>query len=142
MKRGYTLLEMSVVLALLALASSAFLPAVRGLRDEMAVVSAREVLAGLFAEARVAAVASGGTTVHIRPLTGDAWYDVEGVEARRVRVGGGGGVVVTLSRGRTESNLRYDALGLGQVASETFRFRRGDAYATLVVSSYGRVRRW
>ena len=38
--------------------------------------------------------------------------------------------------------IRFDALGLGQVASETLRFRRGGAEAGLVLSSYGRVRRW
>jgi prepilin-type N-terminal cleavage/methylation domain-containing protein len=142
MERGHTLLELSVALALAAVAATSFLGATRGLRERAAVISAREALAGLFAEARVAAVASGGATVHVRSAPAEAWYEAAGTERRRIRLGRDEGVSVTLNRGRTASDLRYDPLGLGQVASETFRLRRGKAEATLVVSGYGRVRRW
>jgi hypothetical protein len=48
---------------------------------------------------------------------------------------------LTLSRDRPEAVLRYDALGLGRVASQTLLFTRGRAEARLTVSAYGRIRR-
>ncbi len=142
MERGHTLLELSAVLALMALAGSALVPAGRGLRDRSAVVSAREEVAGLFAEARVAAVALGGATVHVDASAAHAWYVSGGVTRRNLDLMTELGVDVILTRGRSQADVAFDALGLGRVASETLRFRRGDAEATLVVSSYGRVRRW
>ena len=142
MRRGYTLLELSAVLALMAAAVSIVLSAAEGTRDRWAVESAREQVAGLFAEARTSAVAWGGATVHLSVSEAAAWYEAGGVERRRVELAEDGDLELLLPRGRTDAELRYDALGLGQVASQTLRFRRGAAEATLVVSGYGRVRRW
>jgi len=142
MRRGHTLVELSVVLALLALGLSVVLPAARGLRDRSAVLSAREEVAGLIAEARTAALAWGGATVHVRAGDATIWYEAGGRVPRRVSLRPEPGVEVLLPRGRSASDLRYDALGIGRVASETLRFRRGDAESTLVISGYGRVRRW
>lgn len=142
MRRGHTLLELSAVLALIALAGSAFLSAAHGLRDRSAVVAAREEVAGLLAQARVTAVARGGATVHVSAAEGRAWLEAGGMTERRLDLSREPGVEVVLSRGRDQAEVAFDALGLGRVASETFRFRRGEAQATLVVSGYGRVRRW
>ena len=38
--------------------------------------------------------------------------------------------------------LEFDGLGIGRVASRTFRIRRGATEARLTLSSYGRPRRW
>lgn len=141
MRTGYTLVELCSSLLLVALAGSALLPWARDLRDGLAVVAAREAVAGLLAEARVHAVAGGGATVHVRAGPWTAWAEVGDSVIGRVSLEEELGVSVILSRGRVATALRYDALGLGQVASETLLFRRGDAGRALVVSGYGRVRR-
>lgn len=142
MRRGYTLLELSAVLALMAAAASILLAAGEGTRDRWAVEAAREEVAGLIAEARTAAVAWGGATVHLSGTEAEAWYEAGGTEWRHIELAEEVALELALPRGRAESDLRFDALGLGQVASQTLRFRRGSAEATLVVSAYGRVRRW
>ncbi len=141
MRCGFTLFELCAALVLAAIAASALLPAGRTLRDRMAVVAAREAVAGLVAEARVAAVTHGGARVRLRAGPWRCWIEVRDSVAASAALEGDLGVVVSLSRERRETTLEYDALGLGTVASETLRFRRGEQQSTLVVSGYGRVRR-
>lgn len=142
MRRGYTLVELSIVLALMALSAPFLLAAGHRMRDRAAVVSARERVAGLVAEARMAAMSWGGATVHLTTDDGAAWFEAGGAVRRRLLLADDPGVAVVLPRGRTTSDLAYDALGIGRVASETLRFQRGEAESVLVVSGYGRVRRW
>ncbi|MGD8318980.1 MAG: type II secretion system protein [Gemmatimonadota bacterium] len=142
MRRGYTLLELMATLVLVAIVGPAVVGAGHGLRDRAAVVGAREAVAGLLAQARMEARSWGGARVHLRAEPWEAWVEAGGVVRRRVALQAEWGVEVALSRSRTETVIRYDALGLGRVASETLRFRRGDAGTALVVSGYGRVRRW
>lgn len=141
MRTGHTLVEICVVLILASLALSVAAPAGRHVRDGFAVIAAREALAGLIAEARGAAPAHGGGSVHIRSGPWRAWAQGGAVPLRAVALWGDLGVSVSLSRGRTSLDLRFDALGLGQVASETIVLERGDIRRSLVVSGYGRVRR-
>jgi hypothetical protein len=79
--------------------------------------------------------------VHVRAGPWQAWGEAGDSAFGWVALQEELSVTVELSRGRSATELRYDALGLGQVASETLRFRRGDAASALVVSGYGRVRR-
>jgi len=141
MRNGHTLLELCAVLLLAALVASVVLPAAGRLQDTFAVVAAREALAGLVAEARAAAPGHGSGSVHLRSEPWRAWSQAGGVPLRSVDLAEELGVSVDLSRGRTSMDLRYDALGLGQVASETIVLRRGSSRRALVVSGYGRVRR-
>lgn len=141
MRRGYTLIELCATLLIMAVGTSFLAPAARRLRDRMAVVAAREAVAGLVAEARVAALGRGGSVVLIKTRPGSADVEMPGSAGRTVFIQRDLGVQVVLGRRRTSTELHYDALGLGQVASETVSFRRGEAEATLVVSGYGRVRR-
>lgn len=141
MSRGYTLLEAVTALTLLGLIISTAAPALGGLRDRATVNASREALAGLIAEARVLAVARGGATVHVRRAPPAAWVSVADSVVRSLPGGVTDGVTLALSGGRDEIRLRYDALGLGRVASSTIRIRRGGVEGALVVSSYGRVRR-
>jgi len=142
MRRGHTLLELSAVLALLAAGVSILLSAAQGSRDRWAVEAAREEVAGLLAEARTEALAWGGAVVHLSAADGEVWYEAGGAERGRLVLSRGAPLELVLPRGRPEAELRFDALGLGQVASQTLRFRRGAAETRLVVSAYGRVRRW
>ncbi len=141
MRRGHTLAELCATLLILAVGTSLVAPAARRLGDRMAVVAAREAVAGLVAEARVAALGRGGTSVVIDVRPGSAHVEIPGGIGRTVAIERDLGVEVVLGRSRSRAELRFDALGLGQVASETVSFRRGDAETALVVSSYGRVRR-
>lgn len=141
MRQGHTLLELSAALFLASLAASAAFRGAAQLRDALAVTGAREAVAGLVAEARRAAVASGGARVRVEAFPARAWIEVGDSLHRALGLEAEWGVSVVLARGRTGTTLRYDALGLGQVASETLRLRRGGAERALVISGYGRVRR-
>jgi hypothetical protein len=141
MRQGTTLLELATVLLLMGLAGVVVLPVGRGLADRMAVVSAREALAGLVAEARTMALTHGGASVYLARKPDRAWYETTGVPRRSVQLEEELGVAMLVARD-LPLEVRFDGLGLGQVASTTVGFRRGDAEAGLTLSSYGRARRW
>lgn len=141
MRNGHTLLELCVTLLLLSICASVTLRSGRGLRDAMAATGAREALAGLVAEARLAALAHGGATVYVEAHPPSAWSQVGDSTLRVLPLGDEWGVTLLLSPGRTSGALRYDAMGVGRVASETIRLRRGGAERSLVISGYGRLRR-
>ena len=141
MSRGYSLLETVVVVAIFAMTVASLAPAARRYRDSSTVIAARESVVGLIAEARVRALGKGGITVHLEGDPFRAWVTQSDSVVRVLSLGRDLGVTLVLARGRTETRLAYDALALGQVASETLTFRRGSAERSLVVSGYGRVRR-
>lgn len=138
--RGHTLIELLLVLTLLGASAASLAPAARRYRDRGAVVAARESLVGLFAEARAAAMEGGGARVRLTGLPPVASTEVGDSTLRVVDVGSTYGVTLELGS-RTESELSFDALGLGRMTAQTIGLRRGDAFAELVVSAYGRVRR-
>jgi Tfp pilus assembly protein FimT len=141
MRRGHTLAELCTTLLILTVGVSFVAPAARHLQDRMAVVAAREAVAGLVAEARVQAMVRGSAVVVVETSPATVSLESPGRPSRRIPVQADLGVEIALSRGRPAAELRYNVLGLGQVASETVSFRRGRAVAALVVSGYGRVRR-
>ncbi|MEQ8330238.1 MAG: prepilin-type N-terminal cleavage/methylation domain-containing protein [Longimicrobiales bacterium] len=141
MRTGHTLVELIVVLALLAVGAAAVLPGARTWADRAAVLGARESVAALVARARVEAVGRGGAAVHVAADSSIAWTLADGGVLDRVDLADRFGIHVVLAGRRTATVLTYDALGVGRVASETLRFRRGGAEAALIVSGYGRVRR-
>lgn len=141
MRTGFTLLELATVLTVVAVAAAGLGPAVGRWGDRAAVVGAREAVAALVAEARASGLGRGGARVHVAARPWRAWSEVDGRVLRSVDLEVEAGVRVDLSAQRERTTLEYDALGVGRVASETLRFRRGGAEAALVVSGYGRVRR-
>jgi prepilin-type N-terminal cleavage/methylation domain-containing protein len=140
-RRGFTLLELLAVVSLLGLVLSQALPLARAQVDRLAVVGAREKLAGLLHEARASAVTYGGARVRVVRSPPSAELLVGEEVHATVAFGRGRGTRLSLSRDRAEVEIRYDALGLGRVASQTVRFTRGEVGAALVISSYGRIRR-
>ena len=136
---GFTLLELIVVLALSAISLSVLLPAARRQVDRMAVLGAQEEVAGLFHQARALALARGSSEIVISSTpprvqllsVRDTFAGAE-LQSRY-------GVNIGLARGRSEARLRFGPLGLGQIASQTIRFRRGEEESLLVISSLGRV---
>jgi type II secretory pathway pseudopilin PulG len=139
--RGHTLVELTFVLLLVGVAAASVAPTARQARDRAAVAGAREAVVALLAEARQAAIETGGAAVWLFEDGGLAELSVAAERLRRVSLSSDFGVTLELSGARSDVELRYDAVGLGRMASQTVVFRRGDAAAELVVSSYGRVRR-
>lgn len=138
---GYTLFEITAVLALLAVASSAVLPGLAGQRDRARVLEARETFVALIRDARTAAVRDGAAALYVDVAGGRAWIEVGGRTVRDVPLAMPGAVRLDLGGGRTAAEIAFNALGIGVFANETLEWTAGRARARLVVSSYGRVRR-
>lgn len=139
---GYTLFEITAVLALLAVASSAVLPGLAGQRDRARVLEARETFVALIRDARTAAVREGAAALYVDVPGGRAWIEAGGRTLRDVPLGTAGGPVrLELGGGRMAAEIAFNALGIGVFANETLEWTAGRARARLVVSSYGRVRR-
>jgi prepilin-type N-terminal cleavage/methylation domain-containing protein len=136
---GFTLLELVVVLALMSLGFSVLLPAARSQRDRMAVLGAREEVAGLLHRTRGEALARGGAELILNSLPPTAEIVANDDTLAAARLEKEYGVTLHLSRGRASTSLAFGPMGLGRVSSQTLRFRRGDEEALLVVSSLGRV---
>jgi prepilin-type N-terminal cleavage/methylation domain-containing protein len=141
MRSGFTLLEVVATLLLLGMAMSMLLPAARRVRDRSAVVGAREAIVGMVSRTRAHALAGGGATLTLTSGSAEARIQSGDTILERIYVGRGFGVNVELSRGRDSASVSFDALGIGRVASQTVRLRRGDNEAALVISAYGRVTR-
>jgi type II secretory pathway pseudopilin PulG len=138
--RGHTLIELLFVLFLVGVTTTSLAPVVRRQRDRALVVGAREAVVGLFAEARIAAMESGGASVRLvaNPARAEAVSDARTLRGSAIAEEYG----VSLSLGGSETvEVIYDALGLGRVASQTIGFARGGETTELIVSAYGRVRR-
>lgn len=141
MRSGFTLIELIYVLAVSAVGLSLLIPAARSRRDHLAVVGAREALVGLVSTARTRALAVGGAALVLDEPTASAWLEADGSVADSVSLAREFGVDVSLLGSRTRARLRFDALGIGRIASQSILFRRGRAAARVVVSSYGGVSR-
>lgn len=138
-KAGYSLIEVTVALAIIAALAPPVLGAATSLRTSFSLRRSQENAARLLAEARWTAIRDGSAAVEfvasppagrVVSATGDT------VMAADL---GQGGVVLQLSRGRATSRVRYGPMGLGWVSSQTLRFTRADQERALVVSSLGRV---
>jgi prepilin-type N-terminal cleavage/methylation domain-containing protein len=141
--RGFTLVELLIVLAVLGVLMGMSMPQLGRWRDAAAATGARDELAARLARTRVAAATNGGAALVLDVRTGryrvdlgDGTSAVEGDLAERY------GVVVESAGVQDSLVLRYDALGIGRMTGRTILLRRGAAVAGIVVSPYGRFRRW
>ncbi|HET7189676.1 MAG TPA: GspH/FimT family pseudopilin [Gemmatimonadaceae bacterium] len=138
-RRGYTLAELAIVVAIMGLATVA---GVRGLTahlDRLAVRNAVDEAAGALARARDEALALHAL-VSVRIDTADATITLRTGARRLARyaIGHEHGVTLTTTR----DSISFDVRGLGfGAANLTLVARRGSAADTLVVSRLGRVRR-
>jgi prepilin-type N-terminal cleavage/methylation domain-containing protein len=144
-RSGYTLLELTVVMALLALAIGIAYPGARSAADAWAVRAARDAVAATLAGTRAAALAQRGAELLIVPESGVLLVRT-GMQPRptaRLELTRDWRVTVT-SPGSTADTIviRYDAIGLGRIANRTLRFERGRAVAGITIAAYGRARRW
>jgi type II secretory pathway pseudopilin PulG len=139
MSPGHTLVELLFVLTLLAAGASVSAPAARKWSDRAAVVMAREDVVAVLLEARSLAVASGGGSVTfiVNPPSFRLGTATAQREPRPVRWDTT--VAMSLGAERDSATVRFDGLGIGRFSNRTIRLERGDASASVVVSSYGRV---
>jgi prepilin-type N-terminal cleavage/methylation domain-containing protein len=140
MKRGHTLLELTIVLSLLGLIAAVAVGSARRQADELAARAAREELAGLIQRARVEARLPGEARVALRN-GGPAALRVPPDSVIAVVDPGEEGVRFRIHGSRDAAELRFGPLGIGRAASLTVSLERGSASSTLVVSSHGRIRR-
>lgn len=140
-RRGFTLIELVVFLLLTGLLLAAGLPRVASTRDRAAVHGAREAAVGLFSRARVEARAAGGAEIRVEESPSRLVLSSRRRVATVLDLGAEYRVEVEVPGPAGRATLRFDALGIGRVASRTLVFRRGEHEAALAVSSYGRVRR-
>lgn len=116
-------------------------PTLRRFGDRAAVVSAREEVVAALAEARTRAVEDGGSVLTLHESPAIARLRGADIEPSERALAGTSGVEVDLGSAADSVVLRFDALGIGRFASRTIEIRRGDVTGSVVVSSYGRVRR-
>ena len=139
--RGFSLAELVVVLVLAALLAGALPIHLGGLRDRLAVRAAREASVGLVARARQRAILTGGAELRIQE--DPPRLTVPGGDAGTLRLDlrAEHGVELEIPGPARRATVRFDALGIGRMASRTLRFHRRGAEASLTLSAYGRVRR-
>jgi len=142
MLHGHTLIELALTLALLTILVGVAVRPLSDLRDLAAVLSAREQLIGVITEARATAVARGGARLDIVPDSGAVRISNRGSTVRVYFLGEfARRVAWELPPARARLRLTFDPVGIGRFASATIRFRRGRVTRSVVVSTYGRVRR-
>lgn len=139
--RGFTLLELTGVLALLAVAASLSLPASRGVRERLAVLAAREDLVRMITLTRGAALQRGGASLIVVGDPAEVRVEARGEVLHRVDFAATWGTEFVLSGGRPTVALRFDASGLGRMAGRSVTLTRGSAVARLIISAFGRIRR-
>jgi len=141
-RRGYSILELTLLLALAALLLGLAWPGARAARDAYAVRAARTETVDALARTRALAIARGGAA--LSALADSALlHVVDAADSVHVRVDLRPlGVELDGGAGVDSFRVVYDGLGLGRVASRSIRLTRGRAEARITVSAYGRVRAW
>lgn len=140
MRRGVTLPELVLALALLGLLTLLALPPARGWRDRLVVDEEARILAGAHARARMIALAEH--RVILLTLTPDSLV-LRAVESSTDTVERWRGVLpgVGVTRTGMPRQVAFAPSGATQgFANATYTFSRGAARKQVVVSRYGRVR--
>lgn len=141
MRFGYTLLELVFVLTIVTAGFTVVAPSYRRAHARLIVRSARESLVGLIMRAQALAVIHDGATVTLSVRLGSAWLEAGGEVGDTLSLTALG-VAMALSGGRPQARLRFNSLGIGELAGQTVGLSSGSARAGLIVSAFGRVRRW
>jgi len=136
--------DLLITLAILAILAVVAAPRLRRASDAMAVRSARDAAAAEFERARVLAVARGHARVIVDPAGSEIRVESPGGVAvgPTLRFDVFPAAVTVDGMASGVATLDFNALGIGQSANRTIRFRRGAEESRISVSIYGRVRRW
>jgi prepilin-type N-terminal cleavage/methylation domain-containing protein len=140
MDRGFTLLEVSVVLSFVGVLAMMGAGAGRGLVDQFECRAAREEVAALIHRARGEARLHGEARVQLSQGEGGVLLLPGDSVALRVLLPDRG-CRLRIAGDRTEATLVFGPMGVGRAASTTLYLERGRARLPLVLSSHGRVRR-
>ncbi len=141
MRHGFTILELTGVLILLALAATLSFPVSQSVRDRLSVTGAREDLVGLITRARGEALRRGGSRLIVVRNPAGIRIEADGELLHQLDLGATWGTELMLSGGRPFVELRFDGSGLGRMAARSVTLTRGSAVARLIISAYGRIRR-
>jgi prepilin-type N-terminal cleavage/methylation domain-containing protein len=138
-RRGYTLMEMAVVLAIMAIAATLVVPALVDLGQSPPRHAAAELL-DLLRDARAVAIDSDVTvTLLVDPVTGKYRADSAGVEGAgpvatgQLELGGSEAMVTELPR------LRYVFAPTGAALADTVRVRGADSSVVVRVDPWSGV---
>ncbi len=142
MRRGLTLVELVVVLAILAIVTAITLPRLAGVRDWIAVDTAAQEVIGAIAVARSAAIMQGTRSravIGADSLRIDRWWESAWEDLHRWPGPERHGVALEVSN----PVVVFEPIGLAWGLSNTsVVLRRGTQVATITVSRLGRVKRW
>ncbi len=142
MRRGITLAELVVVLAILAMVTAVTLPRLAGLRDWIAVDTAAQEVIAAIAVARSAAVMQGTRSravIAADSLRVDRWGEDSWGALHRWPGPQRRGVALEVSN----PLVVFDPIGLAWgLSNTTVVLRRGTRAVTITVSRLGRVKRW
>jgi prepilin-type N-terminal cleavage/methylation domain-containing protein len=141
-RRGLSLVELAVALAIAAVVTAFTVPRVAGVLDWIAVDTAAQEVATALAAARYAAVMQGSRTrltIALDTLRVDRWRGDSWDAVLRWPGPLAHGVTLAVSN----PVVTFDPIGLGWGVSNTkVVMRRGSRIETLTVSRVGRVKRW
>jgi len=142
MRRGLTLAELLVVLAILAVVTAVTLPRLAGFRDWIAVDTAAQEVFTAIAVARSAAVMQGTRSravIAADSLRIDRWSEGAWADLHRWPGPDRHGVTLEVST----PSVVFDPIGIAWgLSNTTVVLRRGTRVATITVSRLGRVKRW
>jgi type II secretory pathway pseudopilin PulG len=141
-RRGASLAELTLVLAIVAAVTTLGLPRLGGLLDWIAVDAAARDVGTAIAVARSAAIMRGArarAVIAADSLRLDRWDGAAWRPLERWPGPGARGVALEVSN----PVVAFDPIGIGWGAANTrVVLRRGAKTATLTVSRVGRVKRW
>jgi prepilin-type N-terminal cleavage/methylation domain-containing protein len=141
MRRGFTLIELAIVLVVMGVVAGLAAPRIAGYADRLAVRRAKDETTAFYNRVRIAAVYRA---VRVRVVfTGDSLLAIsEGaIDSIVTKLPGPARYGVALNTSRGELRLYPNGLGLG-AANTKLVFRKGVAADSLTISRLGRIRQW
>ena len=137
-RNAFTIVETTVVIAVMAALTAITLPRASGFLDQIEVRGAVSEIESMFSLARHAAIARGArVTLEIDPVAGLMSVRTAGGLLRSREIGDAHGVALSANR----TTITYSPIGVGYgAANASIIVSRGRIVDTVVVSRLGRVR--